>query len=169
MGVYMCISVRALAFRWSPFRTHLARARTRLRGSFTMDPDSRRGGPPTTCHQHIEHAPAAVASYLHKMCAKAAARSQATLSARLVLQQTYQAAISLHRAAFWHMLERLVTRIRRRSAFNRWHQTARARKQSGPPAYWRGKRNAKGPNGCESIASASAERLIGLGCSRSAV
>ena len=62
------------------------------------------------------------------MCAKAAARSQATLSARLVLQQTYQAAISLHRAAFWHMLERLVTRIRRRSALNRWHQTARAGK-----------------------------------------
>ena len=93
-----------------------------------MDPDSRRGGPPTTCHQHIEHAPAAIASYLHKMCAKAAARSQATLSARLVLQQTYQAAVSLHRGAFWHMLERLVTRIRRRSALDRWHRTARARK-----------------------------------------
>ena len=72
-------------------------------------------------------APAAVVPYLQKMYAKAAARSLATLSARLVLQQTYQAAISLHRAAFWHMLERLVTRIRRRNALNRWHQTARAR------------------------------------------
>ena len=66
-------------------------------------------------------APAAVIPYLQKMYAKAAARSQPTLSARLVLQQTYQAAISLHRGAFWHMLERLVTRIRRRSALNRWH------------------------------------------------
>ena len=71
-------------------------------------------------------APVAVVLYVQKMCIKAAARSQATLGARLVLQKTYQAAISLHRRAFWDMLERLMTQVRRRKALNRWHQTARA-------------------------------------------
>ena len=104
---------------------------SRIKNLKLGSPQALHGGIEGQCSREGEPtrvAPAAVVPYLQKMYAKAAARGQATLSARLVLQQTYQAAISLHRGAFWHMLERLVTRIRLRSALDRWHWTARARK-----------------------------------------